>query len=150
MAQNQTEAIRWYRKAAAQGNANAQFNLGVAHFAGQGGVAVNHTQAFAWYLKAAQQGHAKAIGNLGALFNDQPTVPRHRVVALALFSLSASLDPSPANVANGHRAKLASSLSPQEVAAAQALTQELENSSDFAKTLQAQLDQAAKAKLGKP
>ena len=36
VAQNYAEAARWYRKAADQGNASAQLNLGVSYYDGQG------------------------------------------------------------------------------------------------------------------
>ena len=36
--QNFKEALRWYTKAAEQGNANAQFNLGVLYTNEEGGI----------------------------------------------------------------------------------------------------------------
>jgi TPR repeat protein len=55
-----------YRKAADQGNARAQFNLGVLYANGQG-VAQDYAEAARWYRKAADQGHADAQNNLGLL-----------------------------------------------------------------------------------
>jgi len=52
------------QKAAAQGNANAQNNLGLMYANGRG-VKQDYAQAFAWYQKAAAQGHAIAQFNLG-------------------------------------------------------------------------------------
>jgi len=52
------------RKAAEQGNAGAQFNLGWAYAAGNG-VARNPVEAVTWYRKAADQGDAEARVKLG-------------------------------------------------------------------------------------
>ena len=54
------KAIEWYKKAAEQGLASAQFNLGNMYYHGQG-VDMNYKKAIEWYEKAAKQGHAKAI-----------------------------------------------------------------------------------------
>ena len=47
------EAVAWYRKAAKQGHASAQFNLGVMFDGGQG-VPQEYGEAVAWYRKAAK------------------------------------------------------------------------------------------------
>ena len=64
VAQNNTEALQWYRKAADQGHSNAQFSLGVIYHQGRG-VQQNYTEALRWLLKAADQGHTNAQFNLG-------------------------------------------------------------------------------------
>jgi uncharacterized protein len=56
------KAFEWYVKAAVQGNANAQFNLGA--------VAKDEMKACEWYLKAADQGNANAQYNLGRMFSN--------------------------------------------------------------------------------
>ena len=53
-------AAAWYAKAAAQGFANAQFNLGVHYEQGDLGVTQDFKAAAAWYAKAAAQGVADA------------------------------------------------------------------------------------------
>ena len=53
------EAAKWYRKAAEQGNSDAQYSLGHMYQFGQG-VRQNSRDAANWFLKAAAQGHAKA------------------------------------------------------------------------------------------
>jgi len=55
------------RKAADQGNASAQYNLGLTYDRGQG-VAQDYTQALFWYRKAADQGEASAQYNLGVTY----------------------------------------------------------------------------------
>ncbi len=61
------EAITKYRKAAEQGNASAQNNLGVMYDNGLG-VAQDYKQASVWYRKAAEQGNASAQNNLGVMY----------------------------------------------------------------------------------
>ena len=51
--------MKWFRKAAEQGDADAQFNLGVMYRNGQG-VKQDDFEAVKWYRKAAEQGDAKA------------------------------------------------------------------------------------------
>ena len=53
------EAVKWYGKAAEQGNAKAQFNLGVAYYKGEG-VAKNLVEGYAWnHLAAVTDDYAK-------------------------------------------------------------------------------------------
>ena len=51
--------MKWYRKAAEQGDAKAQYNLGNCYYFGNG-VTENEQEAVKWYRKAAEQGDAKA------------------------------------------------------------------------------------------
>ena len=52
-------AAVWLEKAAAQGFADAQYNLGVLYEKGKG-VAQDFKTAAAWYAKAAAQGNVEA------------------------------------------------------------------------------------------
>ena len=52
-------ALREWRPLAEQGNADAQFYLGVMYRDGQG-VPQNDAEAVRWYRKAAEQGYAQA------------------------------------------------------------------------------------------
>ena len=65
-AKDHAEAVRWYRLAAAQGHAAAQFNLGHMLHRGQG-VAQDYAEAVRWYRLAAAQGDAVAQFNLNKL-----------------------------------------------------------------------------------
>ncbi len=67
LAQDYKTALRWYRKAARQGDAEAQFILGTIYQDGKG-VAQNYKTALRWYRKAAKQEHAKAQRNIGMLY----------------------------------------------------------------------------------
>ena len=59
--QSDKEALVWYRKAADQGLAEAQFLLGYMYEEGQG-VPKYTARTLSWYRKAAAQGHKKARG----------------------------------------------------------------------------------------
>jgi TPR repeat protein len=59
VAKDDAEAARWYRKAAEQGYAKAQFNLGFMYANGEG-VAKNFVLAHMWWNLARAQGHEKA------------------------------------------------------------------------------------------
>ena len=51
-----------YKKAAEQGIAEAQFNLGLMYYHGE-----NYNVAFKWFKKAAKQGHVDAQFNVGLM-----------------------------------------------------------------------------------
>jgi TPR repeat protein len=57
--QSYSKAAKWYRLAAEQGDADAQYNLGVCYDNGHG-VEQSYTEAVKWYKKAAEQGHEYA------------------------------------------------------------------------------------------
>ena len=59
--------VKWYRKGADQGDAQAQFNLGVCYSYGLG-VAKDHVEAAKWYRKAAEQGKASAQFGFGGCY----------------------------------------------------------------------------------
>jgi len=61
------EAAEYFRKAAEQGLANAQFDLAVRYRLGQG-VPQDMVQSFNWLRKAAQQGHRAAQYNLALMY----------------------------------------------------------------------------------
>ncbi|MEL6413073.1 MAG: tetratricopeptide repeat protein, partial [Bacteroidota bacterium] len=61
------EAVAAWVKAAAQGRADAQYNLGDMYYYGRG-VAQSYKQAVVWYEKAANQGYADAQNNLGWMY----------------------------------------------------------------------------------
>ena len=50
------EAVKWWRLAAEQGDASAQYSLGLAHAKGQG-VPQDYANAVKWFRKAGEQGH---------------------------------------------------------------------------------------------
>ena len=60
--QDYTKTSKWYRLAAEQGNARAQFNLGVMYAFGEG-VAQNFTIAYILFNLASDQGNEDAQEN---------------------------------------------------------------------------------------
>jgi TPR repeat protein len=89
VAQDYAEAVRWYRKAAEQGDATAQFNLGAMCGTGQG-VAQDYAEAVRWYRKAAEQGNADAQFILGIMYANGQGVAQDDVQAHMWISLAAS------------------------------------------------------------
>ena len=78
---NYEQAFHLWQPLAQQGDAEAQFNLGVMYENGQG-VTQDYRQAAAWYQKAANQGHAKAQYNLGVMYyNGQGMARNYRQAA---------------------------------------------------------------------
>ena len=66
MPENDAEAVKWYRKAADQGHAEAQINLGVMYDRGMG-VPENSIRAYVWWSMAKTQGDTVATENLEIL-----------------------------------------------------------------------------------
>ena len=56
---SEAEAVKWFRKAADQGNSSGQSNLARMYENGRG-VAKDVGEALRWYRQAADQGDAKA------------------------------------------------------------------------------------------
>ena len=82
------KAVYWYRKAAAQGNALAETNLGDAYNQGLG-VAQDHAKALYWYRKAAAQGDAEADDSLGVMYDKGLGVAQDDVKAVYWFHKAA-------------------------------------------------------------
>ena len=54
------QAVSWYRKAADQGDTDAQYALGVSNYNGEG-VSKDNKLAYFWWLLSSAQGFEKAI-----------------------------------------------------------------------------------------
>jgi TPR repeat protein len=67
--QDEAEAVRWYRKAAEQGNADAEMWLGAMYVDGRAGLAQDYAEAVKWYRRAAEQGNANAEMWLGVMYD---------------------------------------------------------------------------------
>ncbi len=83
-------ALKEIRPLAAQGNAWAQYNLGVAYDTGKGTLQ-DKKQAVQWYKKSAAQGDTDAQNNLGIMYGigegvDQDFVKAHMWTNLAAAS----------------------------------------------------------------
>jgi uncharacterized protein len=83
------KALRLIRPLANDGDASAQFNLGLMYATGQG-VQQDNAAAALWFRKAAEQGYALAQSNLGTLYLYGRGVPQDYVRAYMWFSPSAA------------------------------------------------------------
>ena len=68
VAKDEAEAVKWFRKAAEQNVADAQYNLGVCYDSGEG-VAKDEVEAYKWWLLAAGQGNDDAKYNMTIVEN---------------------------------------------------------------------------------
>jgi TPR repeat protein len=93
------QARVWYRKAAEQGDANAQFALACSfeHF--------DPEQASLWMRRAAEQGHAQAQAVLGEMRLHGKGEPQDSLDALAWFAQAAQQGNSQAQFALGNLLK---------------------------------------------
>ena len=65
--QNHEEAVKWFRKAAWEGDDNAQYSLGYCYAEGHG-VQQDYEEAVKWYRLAAEHGNVSAQNNLGVCY----------------------------------------------------------------------------------
>ncbi len=84
---NYAEALKWYRKAADQGNSDAQTSLGLLYSKGLVGLPDDPSAAY-WYRRAAKKGNAVAQWNLGFLYFVGSGVPKDRITGYVLLSLA--------------------------------------------------------------
>jgi hypothetical protein len=118
--QDDVQARQWYAKAAAQGQAKAQFNLGTLYFNGEG-VPKDYQQALRWFRLAADQGEALAQTKIAIMYDDGQGVPHDIVQAHKWYSLAATNGDKPAAEL---RDKVANQMTPVQIAEAQKLARE--------------------------
>jgi len=113
--QDYTQAAAWYRKAAEQGVAGAQFKLGLSYKDGRG-VPQDDAQAAFWYRKAAEQGYAEAQFLLGLSYYLSLGVPQDYAEAYFLLDLAIAgkLNASNTEQAAKFRVKIMSHLTPTD------------------------------------
>ena len=70
-----------------QGNASAQFNLGLMYSLGTG-VPKDDKEAVKWYRLAAKQGDADAQGNLGVMYGNGTGVPKDNLLAYMWLNIA--------------------------------------------------------------
>jgi len=86
--QDDEAAAKWFRKAAAQENADAEYGLGMCYFRGDG-VEQNVALAATWVGKAADQGHINAQGYLGCLYYEGKGVHQDDALVVAWYEKAA-------------------------------------------------------------
>jgi len=89
VAEDDKEAVKWYRLAAKQGNARAQKYLGMMYAQGEG-VVEDDKEAAKWYRLAAEQGDARAQTSLGFMYAFGDGVIQDNVYAHMWWNLAAA------------------------------------------------------------
>ena len=80
-------AVRGFLVHAEQGDADAQYNLGLMYANGRG-VLKDDAEAVRWYRLAAEQGHAGAQYNLGLMYSKGEGVLKDSVLAHTWFNIA--------------------------------------------------------------
>ncbi len=122
MPQDDAKAVRWFRRGAEQGDAEAQFNLGFMYSEGRG-VPQDYAEAVRWYRRGAVQGFAGAQYNLGGMYLEGRGVPQDYVQAHMWINLAAAQGDEDGRKAKA-RDKLAERMTPAQIAEAQRLARE--------------------------
>ena len=120
VAEDDAEAVRWYRLAAEQGYVFAQFNLGVMYSRGEG-VPEDDAEAVRWYRLAAEQGDALAQASLGFMYGNGDGVPVDLVFAYMWFDLSAAQG---IETAQNNQERIERFITREQIAEAQRLSRE--------------------------
>ena len=108
-------ALGEFSELAEQGDARAQYNLGVMYANGDG-VPQDQAEAVRWYRLAAEQGHASAQFNLGARYYNGEGVPANNVTAHMWFNIAAAIGYDGAREARG---MVEGRMTPQDISEAQ-------------------------------
>jgi TPR repeat protein len=138
VAKDEKEAVKWLTKAAEQGDAWGQSQLGYCYGDGRG-VAKDEKKAFEWYTKAAEQGNVfgqNAIAWMQATSNDpairngkQAEKWAQKVIATTGSSNANSLDTLAA--AYAEQGNFAAAVSTQEKAVSMLTKQDANKSKEF-------------------
>jgi hypothetical protein len=115
-----SEAVKWYRLAANQGNAHALCALGSMHLKEQG-VPSDYAEALKFYRLAADYGDGFAQNTLGIMYSKGELVPQEYVSAYMWLSLAAAQG---VYNAEERRDRVAKKMPPAQIAEAQKLARE--------------------------
>ena len=124
--QDRKAAIKWYKLAAKQGHANAQFNLGVAYYYGED-IVQDYKSAFNLFEQVAEQGYA--VGGvegiiqfqLGLMYANGEGVIQDYTRAHMWWNIAASLGDKDA-IEN--RDMVAKEMTPEDISKAQSMARE--------------------------
>jgi len=119
--EDDTEAVKWYRKAADQGYVRGQYNLGNMYAIGTG-VPEDDKEAVKWFRKAAEQGDAQAQYNLGVMYYEGDGVIENYIQAYAWGNIAQAKGHENAKEA---KAKIAEEMTKEQIAKAQDLSREM-------------------------
>jgi TPR repeat protein len=120
VSEDDKQAVKWFRLAAEQGYANAQFGLGFMYENGHG-VSEDDKQAVKWFRLAAEQGYANAQNSLGLMYAKGGGVPEDKVLAYMWWNLTAANGNENASIGKDIIAK---SMTSSQIAEAQKLSRE--------------------------
>ncbi len=82
-------AAGWFLRAAEQGHADAQFNLGLLLLNGEG-VTQSTATAVEWFIRSAEQGNVDAQNNLGVIYlTGEGGLPQDKDLAIEWFKKAA-------------------------------------------------------------
>ena len=82
------EAVKWYRLAAEQGQADAQYTLGLSYGAGLGGVLEDFVLAHMWFNIAGANGNARARKLRNSIEREMTRAEVSRATELALVCMA--------------------------------------------------------------
>ena len=100
---NYTEALRWFRAAAEQGDSVGQYMLGEMYY-NANGVSQDYKEALRWFRAAAEQGQMLAQHKLGVMYYNGQGVPQDYKEALRWYREPAERGPEQPLVAStGHK-----------------------------------------------
>ena len=84
-----SQALKIFRSLASQGNASAQYNIGLMYYNGRGGTR-NYQEALKWYRLAAAQEFAEAQYAIGWMYEQGEGVAQNYQEALKWYRLAAA------------------------------------------------------------
>ena len=117
-----------WRPLAAQGDARAQFKLGVMYRHGEG-VPKDVQEAVTWYRKAAEQGHVRAQNNLGVMYDMGQGVPKDFVRAHMWYNIGAKASSGDERkISMKNRADVASHMTAAQIGKAQEMARRCQQS----------------------
>ena len=118
--QDNAETAKLSRLDAVQGDADAQFYLGVMYSNGEG-VPQDYAEAVKWYRLAAEQGDASAQNNLGVMHGSGKGVPQDHVMAHMWYNIAAA---NGVEDASKWRDEIAAKMTSADISKAQAMARE--------------------------
>ncbi len=83
-------AVKWYTKAAEQGDVKGQYILALIYYSGHG-VAEDHKKALYWYTKAAEQGYTEAQLIVAVMYRHGQGTPKDNKLAVYWYTKAAEL-----------------------------------------------------------
>ena len=113
-------ALREWTPLAEQGDAIAQYNLGLMYYNGEG-VPQDYKEALKWHTRAAKQGHPNAQNNLGVMYYAGYGVLQDDVYAHMWWNIAASNGDEDSSK---HRNQVAERMTTEQIAEAQKLARE--------------------------